>query len=131
MRVATLILAVTACSEQGSRVIDAPGTVADSADPQRVGRACVSSFDVGDQTAIASPSLDCADTRQCLHVQGQMLDLCTGPCETAADCEAVPESACDGGFACVAPVDVGAFACRKQCVCSSQIPAAGFPVDCR
>jgi hypothetical protein len=99
-----------------------------------VGRVC----DLGDQmpaageVVVASPSLDCV-TRTCLRVPlGKELPagsefptgnlgLCTSECESADDCERVPESPCAGGFACGIAVTVGPFCCKKFCVCRDYI----------
>ncbi|MEO8701624.1 MAG: hypothetical protein ABI867_16380 [Kofleriaceae bacterium] len=99
-----------------------------------VGRLC----DLGNEApaagevVVASPSLDCV-TRTCLRVPlGKELPpgsefptgnsgLCTSECETADDCERVPESPCTGGFACGIAVTVGPFCCRKFCVCKDYI----------
>jgi hypothetical protein len=99
-----------------------------------VGRVC----DLGTEApaagevVVASPSLDCV-TRTCLRVPlGKDLPpgsefpagnsgLCTSECETADDCERVPESPCSGGFACGVAVTVGPFCCRKFCVCKDYI----------
>ncbi len=100
-----------------------------------VGRVC----DLGNQeiamteVVVASPSLDCV-TRTCLRVpQGKELPqngseypagnngLCTSECESADDCERVPESPCAGGFACGVAVTVGPFCCKKFCVCKDYI----------
>jgi hypothetical protein len=107
-------------------IIDAGGPRADAAES---GRACATGLDAEDPTALATPALDCP-TRVCLHVEGRPPDLCTSSCEDTADCFSGPETACAGDFACVAPVDVGPFACRKFCVCDSAVPEGGFPVDC-
>ncbi len=108
------------------------GLVACGGEP--VGRVC----DLGNQTpaasevVVASPSLDCV-TRTCLRVPlGKELPagseyptgnngLCTSECETADDCERVPESPCTGGFACGIAVTVGPFCCRKFCICKDYI----------
>jgi hypothetical protein len=116
------------------------GLVACGGDP--VGRVC----DLGNQmpaateVVVASPSLDCI-TRTCLRVPlGKELPpgseypsgnngLCTTECETADDCERVPESPCTGGFACGVAVTVGPFCCKKFCVCRDYvvIPEDGVP----
>jgi hypothetical protein len=99
-----------------------------------VGRVC----DLGTQmpaaseVVVASPSLDCV-TRTCLRVPltrelppGSVFPsgnsgLCTAECETADDCERVPESPCVGGFTCGVAVTVGPFCCRKFCVCKDYV----------
>src|SRR5215212_3234591 len=99
-----------------------------------VGRIC----DLGTATpaasevVVASPSLDCV-TRTCLRVPltrelppgsvfpGGNNGLCTSECESADDCERVPESPCVGGFACGVAVTVGPFCCRKFCVCKDYV----------
>jgi hypothetical protein len=108
------------------------GLVACGGEP--VGRVC----DLGSQTpaasevVVASPSLDCV-TRTCLRVPlGRELPagseypsgnngLCTSECESADDCERVPDSPCTGGFACGVAVTVGPFCCKKFCVCKDYI----------
>ena len=107
-------------------LIDARGPDDDAVES---GRACVTGLEADDPTALASPALECP-SRLCLHVEGATPDLCTDDCETAADCIAGPENACDGDFACVAPLSVGPFACRTVCVCDSAVPDGGFQVDC-
>jgi hypothetical protein len=99
------------------------------ADAAPSGRACESGAGEADPTLIASPALECP-SRQCLHVEGDPLDLCTARCGDASDCAASPESACDGDFVCTVPVDLGPFACQSLCVCATAIPGAGFAVSC-
>jgi hypothetical protein len=106
-----------------------------------VGRVC----DLGSQTpaasevVVASGSLDCV-TRTCLRVPlGAELPpgseypsgnngLCTAECETADDCDRVPDSPCTGGFTCGVAVTVGPFCCKKFCVCKDYIPN-GEPLE--
>ncbi len=107
-------------------VADARGPSSDAAES---GRTCVTGFDPGDPTALASPALECP-TRVCLHVQDAPPDMCTDDCEEASDCLAAAETPCDGAFVCEAPVDQGPFACVKVCVCDSAVPEGGFPVAC-
>jgi hypothetical protein len=99
-----------------------------------VGRVCDlgTAMPAASEVVVASPSLDCV-TRTCLRVPlGRELPpgssfpsgnngLCTSECETADDCERVPESPCVGGFACGVAVTVGPFCCRKFCVCKDYI----------
>src|SRR3972149_5193478 len=86
-----------------------------------VGRACFIGADAAITTEhiVASPALEC-QSRTCLHMAGQALgqaDLCTGECGSDEDCDKVKESPCQSGFACVVPVVVGPFCCKKFCVC--------------
>jgi hypothetical protein len=114
------------------------GAVACGGEP--VGRIC----DLGTEqpaageVVVASPSLDCV-THTCLRVPldrelppGSSFPegtngLCTAECESAADCERVPESPCVGGFTCGVPVTVGPFCCRKFCVCKDYIRNGELP----
>jgi hypothetical protein len=101
-----------------------------------VGRLC----DLGSPTPgpneviVASPSLDCV-TRACLKVPFGNPDppkdtmyptgpsgLCTAECTTDADCERVPESPCQSGFACgVAITAPSPYCCKKVCICRDYI----------
>jgi hypothetical protein len=122
MRIAIMLVVVFACGGEP------------------VGRVC----DLGtanpapSEVVVASPSLDCV-TRTCLRVpletelppgssfpQGNN-GLCSAECETADDCERVPESPCTGGFTCGVAVTVGPFCCRKFCVCKDYIPDGVLP----
>jgi hypothetical protein len=101
-----------------------------------VGRICdLGTMPDPGETALASPSLDCV-SRTCLKVPltnpmppkgsvypGGANGLCTAECQTADDCERVPESPCVSGFTCGIPegLTVGPFCCRKFCVCKDYI----------
>jgi hypothetical protein len=97
-----------------------------------VGRKCF----IGDppdlqQAIVTSPALECP-SRTCLHMPGQSegaSDLCTAECDSADDCDKVPESPCESGFTCAIPVVVGPFCCRKMCICKDYlvIPDGGVP----
>jgi hypothetical protein len=117
----SLLISLLACGgdDDGAAATDAAAS----------GRLCASGAQTGDPTGLASPALECP-SRLCLHVQDQPQDMCTDDCDDASDCVSDGASACDGDFACAAPVDQGPFACRKVCVCASAVPADGFPVDC-
>jgi hypothetical protein len=96
-----------------------------------VGRQCFigNIGDAGaDQTIIASPALEC-QSKTCLHIDGFNTDLCTGDCATDDDCDTDPASPCKSGWACMVPIVVGPFCCRKQCVCRDYllIPDGGTP----
>jgi hypothetical protein len=94
-----------------------------------VGRICFIGGDGGaDENIVASPALEC-QSRTCLHVQGGEQDLCTAECSEDGDCEKVDESPCVQGFACMVPVVVGPFCCKKLCVCKDYlvIPDGGIP----
>ena len=93
------------------------------------GRACTTGLDQAHPTAISSPSLDCS-SRTCLHVEGTAPDQCTAACDDESDCVDSTASACEAGYACVAPMDVGPFACTRVCVCNDRVPSGGFPVAC-
>ena len=47
--------------------------------------------------------------------------LCTAECTADSDCDRVPESPCQTGFTCGVAVTVGAFCCRKLCICKDYI----------
>jgi hypothetical protein len=102
-----------------------------------VGRLCFigSSIDGGvPETIVASPALEC-QSRVCLHLaESQAMDLCTAECGSDDDCDTSPESPCKGGFACMIPVTVGSFCCKKLCVCKDYltIPDGGVidPAAC-
>jgi len=87
-----------------------------------VGRVCFigADADVGGQNIVASPALEC-QSRTCLHMAAKSPDMCTGECSSDDDCDKVPESPCAGGFACVVPVTVGPFCCKKMCVCKDYL----------
>jgi hypothetical protein len=113
----TLILVVTGCSDNP------------------VGRICFIGNDAGtqQQNIVASPALEC-QSRTCLHVAQKGPDLCTGECSSDGDCDKAPESPCNNGFACIVPVTVGPFCCKKMCVCRDYliIPDGGIaePAAC-
>jgi hypothetical protein len=116
-----------------------------------VGRIC----DLGAATpqageaVVASPSLDCV-SRTCLRVPPSRepppgsdvstltpnQGLCTAECSRDDECDRVPESPCLTGFTCGIPdgVSVGAFCCRKLCICRDFIvvPESGLgtPLAC-
>jgi len=68
--------------------------------------------------------------------------LCTASCASHEDCEDGEngdadnphDKRCRGGFVCMWPMTVGAFACQKLCVCTDfvAVPPGGFtkPVAC-
>lgn len=99
-----------------------------------VGRICDlgTAMPVSMEVVVASPSLDCL-SRTCLRVplsrelpQGSSFPegnngLCTAECESADDCERVPESPCITGFTCAVAVTVGPFCCRKFCMCKDYV----------
>ena len=95
-----------------------------------VGRICTIGVDAAaeNQNIVASPALEC-QSRTCLHVQGTSPDLCTAECGSDSDCDADKATPCDEGFACVVPVVVGPFCCKKMCVCKKYlvIPDGGIP----
>jgi hypothetical protein len=94
-----------------------------------VGRICFLGGDPpGDnQNIVSSPALEC-QSRTCVHIAQQTPDLCTGECSSDSDCDKVSESPCDSGFACMIPVTVGGFCCKKLCVCKDylEIPPGGL-----
>ena len=112
----------------------AMGLVLISCTSNPVGRIC----DLGNEmpepseVVVASPSLDCV-SRTCLRVpQGKDLPpgstfpegnvgLCTAECDSDSDCDRVPESPCVTGFTCGVAVTVGAFCCKKFCICKDYI----------
>ena len=91
-----------------------------------VGRVCfLNDRDGGDiETVVASPALEC-QSRTCLHWYAHSPDLCTAECGSDGDCDKVPESPCRGGFACVIPVVIGPFCCKKMCVCKDYLGQDG------
>ena len=95
-----------------------------------VGRICTIGVDAAEanQNIVASPALEC-QSRTCLHVQGTSPDMCTAECSSDSDCDKDNASPCDEGFACVVPVVVGPFCCKKMCVCKRYlvIPDGGVP----
>lgn len=104
-----------------------------------VGRKCFIG-DAADPTSsvVASPALECP-SRTCLQVplaagvelppDSEYTSLCTAECNADEDCDKVPESPCQTGFACAIPVYVGPFCCRKMCMCRDYlvIPETGLP----
>lgn len=96
-----------------------------------VGRQCTSGVsDPGAPTSYNTPALECPSAdRICLHVEGTQPDLCTNRCQDPFGCAKAIESPCLE-FACVAPFDVGAFACQKMCVCAAYVPDGGFATVC-
>lgn len=68
---------------------------------------------------IASPSLDCVSRTCLLYPPAQ--PMCTAECNTADDCDRVPESPCVTGFTCGVAVTAGPFCCRKFCICKDFI----------
>jgi hypothetical protein len=67
--------------------------------------------------------------------------LCTASCASHLDCvgeransDDPADKRCRGGFVCMWPMTVGAFACQKLCVCSDfvTVPQGGFtkPAAC-
>ena len=105
-----------------------------------VGRKC----DLGEQTpqpnevVVASQSLDCV-SRTCLRYPPTRdlppgspplevnIGLCTAECNSADDCDRVPESPCVLGFTCAIAVSAGPYCCRKFCICKDYVvlPASG------
>ena len=99
-----------------------------------VGRICDlgTALPAPSEVVVASPSLDCV-SRTCLRVPlGRELPmesmypegnagLCAAECESADDCERVPESPCKTGFTCGVAVTVGPFCCKKFCICKDYI----------
>lgn len=79
-----------------------------------------------DPTAVGSPALDC-ESRICVHVQTFSQDQCAADCGTDDDCVAAPESPCSNNFVCAPVTSVGAFACRKLCVCGDRVPVTSCP----
>jgi hypothetical protein len=64
---------------------------------------------------VASPSLDCVSRTCLLYPPAQA--MCTAECNTSDDCDRVPESPCLTGFTCGVAMNVGAFCCKKLCIC--------------
>jgi len=78
-----------------------------------------------DENVVASPSLDCVSRTCLLYPPAQA--MCTAECNTADDCDRVPESPCLTGFTCGVPMKAGPFCCRKFCICKDfiVIPESG------
>lgn len=107
-----------------------------------VGRECFTGLDEGnpEQAIVASPALEC-QSRVCLRVPqdnptlpegSEYASLCTAECGSDEDCDRVPESPCQTGFACMVPTVVGSFCCRKLCVCKDYLilPVPPEPQAC-
>jgi hypothetical protein len=101
--------------------------------PQHVGRPCeigttAAGGASGQIATVSSPALECP-SRVCL-LAGQNAPatgpLCTAECESTDDCQDgetanagdPADKRCHGGFVCTWPTTVGAFACKKMCVCT-------------
>jgi len=116
---------------------------------QHIGRPCeIGTAAVGGSSGqiatISSPALECP-SHVCL-LAGQSPagtgSLCTADCESTDDCQDGEtadvndpgDRRCHGGFVCTWPTTVGAFACRKMCVCTDFVSAGpgGFtkPAAC-
>lgn len=114
--------------------------VAAGCEEDLVGRRCFIGTDAatGQETIVASPSLDCS-SRTCLHVPveegatppegAQHADMCTAECSSDDDCNRIAGSPCVSGFTCAVPVVVGRFCCRHMCICRDFIvvPDGGLP----
>ncbi len=109
---ALALVAFTGCADQG------------------IGRKCVGT-DGGTGIQIASPSLECL-TRLCLiHQPKAMGDppraVCTiTECKTDDDCKPATigkpaDGLCDSNFVCAVAAVAGPFACKKACVCKSDL----------
>ena len=105
-----------------------------------VGRKCfLGTVDGGSNTevVVASPALEC-QSRTCLQIplatgvvlpeDSEFASLCTDECSSADECDRVPESPCQNGFACGVATVVGKFCCRKLCMCRDYlvIPDGGL-----
>jgi hypothetical protein len=111
--------------------------------PCEIGTAPVSGSS-GQVSTLSSTALECP-SRVCL-LAGQTAAgtgaLCTAECESTQDCQDgetadssnPADTRCHGGFVCAWPTTVGAFACRKRCVCTDfvNVPQGGFtkPAAC-
>ena len=94
--------------------------------PAAVGAPC----DLGVQTAgadgvtMSSPALDC-EGRLCLQVSGGPA-LCSAECGSDDDCSnhaRASASGCHSGFVCTTATALGAYGCRRLCVCHDTLPA--------
>jgi hypothetical protein len=83
----------------------------------------------GNTATINSQAVECP-SRICLSPAAdknpQISPLCTADCSSDEDCEDGETSTtnnklCKNGFVCVVPTTVGAFCCRRMCVCKDQI----------
>lgn len=93
-----------------------------------VGRICIVDSAGQPGTIVQSLSLEC-ESRVCLHVEGKAPDMCTADCTLDSDCEAVSETPCRTGFACMVPVVTGNFCCRRLCVCRDYLEDGVSPAD--
>lgn len=110
------------------------GIVAPGCTDNPVGRKC----DLGELTplptdvVVASQSLDCV-SRTCLRYPAQRelppgslpleanIGLCTAECNSADECDRVPESPCILGFTCGVAVTAGPYCCKKFCICKDYV----------
>jgi hypothetical protein len=101
--------------------------------PNSIGRPCVNPTGVAPLgTQVSSPALECP-SRLCLihpvnNATGQMStdnarSTCTAGCENDDDCDAETQSLCKDAkgvqhnYVCAVATVVGAFCCKKLCVC--------------
>jgi hypothetical protein len=107
--------------------------------PQHVGRPCelgtaAAGGASGQIATLSSPALECP-SRVCLLPDQNTVGtgpLCTAECESSEDCQDgetasandPTDTRCHGGFVCMWPTTVGAFACRKMCVCTDFVSAS-------
>jgi hypothetical protein len=47
--------------------------------------------------------------------------VCTAQCDSNDDCEAESKTLCPAGFACAVAASTGRFACKKICVCRTDL----------
>jgi hypothetical protein len=108
---------------------------------QHVGRLCFIQRDVaeGSNVVVNPQALECP-SRMCLFYKDpavagvEALSLCTAECSSDGDCDGETSSSdtamCKTGFKCAWPIEVGAFACKRMCVCADLmvVPDAGVNV---
>lgn len=78
----------------------------------------------GDGVTLSSPALECAGGL-CLQVGGEPA-LCSAECGSDDDCSneaTAATSGCQHGFACTTATALGAYACRRLCLCRDSLPA--------
>lgn len=120
--------------------IAALATLATACGENPVGRKCfigISETNSDTDVVVASPALEC-QSRTCLEIplatgvilpeKSEYSPLCTAECTSDDDCDRVPESPCQTGFACGVATVVGKFCCRKLCMCRDYlvIPEGGL-----
>jgi hypothetical protein len=108
--------------------------VSSGCEDKHIGRPCdlgtaamAGNSGTGNTATINSQSVECP-SRICLSPAADKnvpFPLCTADCSSDDDCEGETgkkaDKRCETGFACVVPTTVGAFCCRRLCVCKDNI----------